>query len=89
MHLGVIRSVLDLRDLNSAQRAAHSCDESLAQIVSERSLTFQLAHLDHDRFGLRLADPDWKQPLAFLLAENHDIGIIRAVETETHHFAFD
>ena len=81
VQLRVERAVLDLRDVDAAQRAAHADDEILAEVVRERALALELVHLDHDRLGLRLADPDRQQPRAALLLQDHDVGVGRAVET--------
>jgi len=67
---------------------AHRFIAAHRQIVSERPVAAKLAHLDDNRFRFRLADPDGQKPLAFLLLEDHDVGVVRSVESQPHHFHF-
>src|SRR3954469_3268929 len=87
--LRVKGAVLHLGDVDASKRAAQPDDEILAEIVSEWPLAFELVHLDHDGFGLRLTDPDRQQPRAALLLQDHDVGVGRAIEPKAHHFDFD
>src|SRR5688500_6863565 len=89
MQLREKSAVLDLRDVDPAKGTTHPDYEILAEVVSERALALELVHLDHDRFGLGLADPDWEQPRPTLLLKDHHVGVGGAVETEPHHFDFD
>src|SRR5215210_7051242 len=89
VELRVERAILDFGDVDASKRSTQTYDEILAEVVGERPLALQLVHLDHDRLGLWLADPDRKQSRPALLLENHHIGVGRAVQTEPHHFDFD
>jgi hypothetical protein len=89
VQLGVIGSILDFGDLDAPERSAHSGDESFAEVVGERALAFELAHLDDDRFCFCLADPDREKSLTRLFPEYYDVGVVRSVEPESHYFAFD
>ena len=75
--------------MDAAKRSAEAGDERLAEIVSERTLAAQLTHLDYDRLGFRLPDPDGEEALAFLLPQNHYVGIVRPIEPEAHDLTFD
>ncbi len=89
MQLSVEGAVLNLGDVDAAQRAAHADDEILAKVVGERPLALELVHLDHDRLGFGLPDPDREQSRPSLLLENHHVGVGGPVETQPHHFDFD
>src|SRR2546423_5363546 len=71
------------------QSSTHPDYEILAEVVGEGSLALELVHVDHDRLGFGLSDPDREKPSAALLLKNHDVGVGGAIEPEAHHFDFD
>ena len=87
--LRVKSAVLHFGNVDSPQRTTETDDQILAEIVGERTLALELVHLDHDRLGFRLPDPDGQKSRAPFLLEDHHVGVGGAVEAQAHDFDFD
>src|SRR5512140_366453 len=89
VQLREIRVVLHLGDLYAAQLGTHAGDQPLAQVVRERPRRTDVVHFHDDALGLRLSDPDRKQPVAALLLQNHYVRARNAVEPQSGHADFN
>src|SRR5213592_1757447 len=82
VQLGVVGVVLDLGDEHLPQVRAESQDHLLEQVVGERTRELHAGELHRDRAGLGGPDPDRQHTLAFLLLQDDDRGVGRAVEPQ-------
>src|SRR5688572_32093591 len=89
LQLGVVRALLDARDVDALELRPHPEDQVANEIVREGAHALHVVHVPHDRFGLGLADPDGEETRSSALLQHDDVGVRRAVQPEPRDDHFD
>src|SRR5215208_7396829 len=87
--LGEVSVLLDCADHDPTKVAAEAYQDLLQKIVSERALGLHALKLHGNGAGFRGSNPDWQNPRAVLLPQNHNWSVRGPIETEMRHRDFD